>query len=342
MTASRTPAAAGFASRLASAGIVGRTAFGRLAAFTVIVFVAMTLMVGSDRFLTAANFQSIAFQLPELALLSSAMMLSMLTGGIDLSVVSIANLSSIVGAMTMVQVLQGRTDAGAETMAIAAGVGASLCTGLACGLVNGCTVAFVRVPSILVTLGTLQLYTGLALVLTGGRAIIGLPDSFQWFGNGTLLAIPVPLWFCVAGAVVMALVVNRTVFGVEARLVGTNPVAAWFAALPVRGVLVRTYLATALVSAVTGLLMVSRANSAKADYGSSYLLQSILVVVLAGVDPAGGSARVFGVALAVFALELLSSGFGMMRLTSFATELAWGAFLLVVMAINSVLERRGK
>jgi simple sugar transport system permease protein len=330
------------ATRLARGGLIGRTPFARLVIFTVAVFVSMTLLVGSDRFLTTANFQSIAVQLPELALLSFAMMLSMLTGGIDLSVVSIANLSSIVAAMTMVHVLGGRAGTGGDALAIAAGVGAGLATGLACGIVNGCTVAFIRVPSILVTLGTLQLFTGLALVLTGGKAIIGLPDSFQWLGNGTLVAVPVPLWLCVGSAVVMAVLVNRTAFGVEARLVGTNPIAAWFAALPVRSVLVRTYVTTALVSSVTGLLMVSRANSAKADYGSSYLLQSILVVVLAGVDPAGGSARVFGVALAVFALELLSSGFGMMRLTSFATELAWGAFLLLVMVINSVLERRGK
>ncbi|HVZ19902.1 MAG TPA: ABC transporter permease [Vicinamibacterales bacterium] len=342
MTGSRLPVGAALVNRVLGGGILGRTPFARLVVFTVAVFVSMTLLVGSDRFLTTANFQSIAFQLPELALLSFAMMLSMLTGGIDLSVVSIANLSSIVAAMTMVHVLRGQAGAGGDAIAIAAGVGAGVCTGLACGLVNGCAVAFVRVPSILVTLGTLQLFTGLALVLTGGQAIIGLPDSFQWLGNGTLLAVPVPLWLCAAGAAVMAVVINRTAFGVEARLVGTNPIAAWFAALPVRSVLVRTYVTTALVSSVTGLLMVSRANSAKADYGSSYLLQSSLVVVLAGVDPAGGSARVAGVGLAVFALELLSSGFGMMRLTSFATELAWGAFLLLVMVINSVLERRGK
>jgi simple sugar transport system permease protein len=315
--------------------------FVRLVVFTAAVFVVMTLVAGSDRFLTSANFQSIAFQLPELALLSFAMMLSMLTGGIDLSIVSIANFSSIVAAMTMVHVAHGDSGHGASAAAIATGVGAGLCTGLACGIVNGCVVAFVRVPSILVTLGTLQLFTGLALVLTRGQAIVGLPDAFQWLGNGALLGMPVPLWLCLCAAVAMAMLVNRTVFGVEARLVGTNPIAAWFAALPVRGVLVRTYVTTALVASVTGILMASRANSAKADYGSSYLLQSILVVVLAGVNPAGGSARVLGVGIAVFALELLSSGFGMMRLTSFATELAWGAFLLVFMMINSVLERRG-
>jgi len=317
------------------------TPFIRLLVFTLAVVLAMTVIVGANRFLTTANFQSIAFQLPELALLSFAMMLSMLTGGIDLSIVSTANLSGIVGAMTMVHVVAGHEGAAGLT-AVAAGLATSLATGLACGALNGTLVAFVRVPSILVTLGTLQLFTGLAFVLTNGQAIVGLPDSVQWLGNGAFLNVPMPLWLCLGAAAVMAVLLNRSVFGVDARLVGTNPVAAWFAALPVRSVLVRTYVTTALIASVTGMLMVSRANSAKADYGSSYLLQSILVVVLAGVNPAGGSARVLGVGVAVCALEVLSAGFGMMRLTSFATELAWGAFLLLFMVINGVLERKGE
>src|SRR5262249_23067161 len=98
--------------------------------------------------------------------------------------------------------------------------------------------------------------------------------------------------------------------------------------------LVRTYLASGVIASATGLLMVARANSAKADYGSSYLLQSILVVVLGGVSPAGGSGRVLGVSIAVVALQILSSGFGMLHLSSFAKELAWGLFLLMVMVAN--------
>lgn len=153
--------------------------------------------------------------------------------------------------------------------------------------------------------------------------------------------MPAPLCLLVLASAAVAVLVNGTVFGAEARLIGSNPTAAKFAGIPVGSVLVRTYLATAVIASVTGILMVSRANSAKAGYGSSYLLQSILVAVLGGVSPFGGSGRVLGVAIAVFALQLLSAGFGMMHLTSFATELAWGGFLLVVMVVNTVSERRG-
>ena len=319
---------------------MSRAPLVRLLVFTAAVFAVMSWTAG-PRFLTIANFQSVAFQLPELALLSFAMMLSMLTGGIDLSIISIANLSGIVAAIVMTRWLPEHPTTAQGLLSVAAGVGGGMLTGLACGAVNGLVVAFVDVPPILVTLGTLQLFTGLALVLTGGQAVVGLPDAVQWLGNGTVLGAPVPLCLLVLAAAVVAVLVNGTVFGAEARLTGSNPTAARFAGIPVRSVLVRTYLATAAIASVTGILMVSRANSAKAGYGSSYLLQSILVAVLGGVSPSGGSGRVLGVAIAVFALQLLSAGFGMMHLTSFATELAWGGFLLLVMVVNTVSERRG-
>jgi simple sugar transport system permease protein len=316
-----------------------RASFVRLLALTAVLLAAMTALVG-PRFLSIATFQSIAFQLPELALLSFAMLLSMLTGGIDLSIVSIANLSGVVAAMTMVRWLPDHANVGSQVVASGIGAAAGLVTALACGAINGAVIAFVRVPPILATLGTLQLFTGLALVFTGGRAIVGLPDVVPWMGNGTFVGLPVPLWLLVVASGAMAVVVNDTVFGVEARLIGSSAVAARYAGIPVRSVLVRVYLSTAAIAGVTGLLMVSRANSAKADYGSSYLLQSILVAVLGGVRPAGGSGRVLGVVLAGVALQVLSAGFGMLRLTTFATELAWGAFLLLVMVVNRWSERR--
>jgi simple sugar transport system permease protein len=281
-----------------------------------------------------------AFQFPELALLSLAMMLSMVAGGIDLSIVSAANLAGVIAAMTMARLSAAHGPAGTAWLAASAGVIAATLTGLACGLTNGLLVALVGVPPILATLGTLQLFMGCALVLTGGQAVTGLPEMLQWIGSGTALGLPVPFWIFLIGAGGIAVLTNATVFGVEARLIGTNRVAAWFSGVPVRSVLVRTYVATGVIASLTGVLMVVRANSAKADYGSSYLLESILVAVLGGVSPAGGSGRVLGVGIAVIALQLLSSGFGMMHLTSYATELAWGGFLLLVMVVNRWFERR--
>lgn len=316
-----------------------RSRLGRLVVLTFLTLVVMSSLT-PGRFLTAANFESMAFQFPELGLLSFAMMLSMLSGGIDLSVVSVANLSGVTAAIVMTRLLPADV-AGAHPIAvIGAGTLAAVCCGTLCGSINGVLIGVVGVSPILATLGTMQLFFGAAVVWTSGKAVIGLPEALQEIGNGSAGGVPVPLWLFLAAAASVAVLSNRTVLGVESRLIGSNRVASWFSAIPVRSVLVRTYLVSGLIASVTGVLMVAHANSAKADYGSSYLLQSILVVVLGGVSPAGGSGRVIGVSVAVVALQLFSSGFGMLHLSSFAKDMAWGGFLLLVMIANQFFDER--
>lgn len=319
----------------------GHAALLRLLGLTTVTLVMMSVLT-RGQFLTAANFESMAFQFPELGLLSFAMMLAMLTGGIDLSIVSVANLSGVVGAMAMTHLLPADASAAVAVGVVLSGTLAALACGAICGAVNGVLVGRIGVSPILATLGTMQVFYGLAVVLTGGQAVVGLPDWLQQVGNSTVAGVPVPLWLFAVAAAVIGLLSNRTVFGLESRLVGSNPTASLFSGIAVPMVLVRTYLATALVASGTGVLMVAHANSAKADYGSSYLLQSILVVVLGGVHPSGGSGRVLGVAVAVLALQVLSSGFGMLHLSGFAKEFAWGGFLLLVMVANWYFEDAGR
>jgi simple sugar transport system permease protein len=263
----------------------------------------------------------------------------MLTGGIDLSVVAAANFSGILAALILKHAL-GEDASGLETgIGIFAAMGTALLCGAACGSLNGALVSRVGISPILVTLGTMQLFTGLALVITEGKAVHGYPEAFQELGNGTLLGVPIPFLVFLATAMLLAVLTHRTAFGVRLRLLGTNPTAARFAGFPVRSVLFRTYLTTGLLSGLTGLLMIARTNSAKADYGSSYLLQSILVAVLGGVNPAGGFGTVFGVSIAVLALQFLSSGFNMLRFSNFSRDFIWGLFLLVIMGIHFLSHR---
>ena len=312
---------------------------GRLLLLTVAVFVVLSV-TNPGRFLAADNFESMAFQFPELALLAFAILLTMLSAGIDLSVVATANLAGILAALVMTRLLP-EPAGGAGTLAVVALAGATaLAGGAACGSLNGFLIARVGISPILATLGTLQLFTGLALVITRGHAIYGYPDAFLFLGNGTLLGLPVPFLLFLAVAALLAGLINRTAFGVEARLLGTNPVAAAFAGLPVASVLFRTYLLSGLLGGLTGLLMIARTNSAKADYGSSYLLQAILIAVLGGVNPAGGFGTVLGVSLAVVALQCLGSGFTLLGFSNFAREFVWGLFLLLIMILNHVAERR--
>lgn len=306
----------------------------RLAVIALVVFVAMAVL-SPERFLSAQNLTSMAFQFPEFAILALAMTLTMLTGGIDLSVVGIANLSAIVAATILTQ-LAGPTATGMDA-ALWLGVSmiAAMGVGLAAGLFNGIAIAIFGLPPILATLGSGLIFTGIAVALTGGSAVMGFPAAAAWLGNGLVLGIPVPLILFAVLAAALSFILTRTGFGLKVQMFGANPLAARFAAINVTSVLIRVYLLSGMFAAIAGMVVMSRANSAKADYGSSYLLLAVLIAVLGGVNPYGGYGRVIGVVLAVLAMQFLSSGLNMLQVSNFARELIWGTLLIFVMLVNT-------
>ncbi len=310
---------------------VGESSLLRLPGITAAVFVLMSVL-NPGRFLTYPNFTSMSFQFPELGVLSLAVMMSLITGGIDLSVISVANLAGLAAAFLLV-----REGAGGPhiVVAIALALGVS---GL-CGILNGWLIGYLGITPILATLGTMQLFMGIAFVLTKGYAVAGYPRPFQAFGSETLLYVPVPLLVFLACALAAHVLLGRTSLGLRLYMMGTNPTAAVFAGLNVRRLQIKTYALSGLLAGVAGLIIIARTNSAKADYGSSYLLQAVLVAVLAGVDPRGGFGTVWGILLAVLALQFLSSGLNMLRfhelvgpyVNNFTKEFTWGVLLLLVM-----------
>jgi len=303
---------------------------GRLAVICVAVFVLMAAL-SPDRFLSAQNMTSMAFQFPEFAILALAMTLTMLTGGIDLSVVGIANLSAIIAATIMTRV----TGSGDGALLVTGAMAASLAVGMVAGLFNGVLVARLGLPPILATLGTGLIFTGFAIALTGGSAVMGFPPAVAWIGNSTLLGVPAPLVLFALLAIGTSLVLTRTAFGVKVRMYGANPLAARFAAMDIDAMLIRVYVASGGLAAIAGMVVMSRANSAKADYGSSYLLLAVLIAVLGGVNPYGGYGKIIGVVLAVLSMQFLSSGLNMIGVSNFARELIWGSLLIFVMIVNT-------
>jgi simple sugar transport system permease protein len=312
---------------------------GQLSVLTVIIFGVMAALDPS-RFLTMGNFSSMAFQFPEFAILSLAMMLSMMTGGIDLSVVGVSNLAAVIAAL-LLSTLAGPQAVGlvgGGTIALA--IAAALLVGTVCGLLNGIVIGIFGLPPILATLGSGLIFTGLAVAITGGSAVLGFPAAFAFLGNGAIVGVPMPLIVFIVVAVIVWLVLERTALGLRIQMLGTNPLAARFAGIDDLAVTVRTYLLSGIFSASAGLVIMSRANSAKADYGSSYLLLSILICVLGGINPYGGFGRVAGLVLAVLSLQFLSSGLNMLQVSNFAKELIWGGLLLAVMVANGIQFRR--
>lgn len=311
----------------------------QLLILVVVIFILMSA-VNPGKFLTLRNFESMSFQFPEFGILSIAMMLAMLTGGIDLSIVGIANLAGILAALILTK---GIPETASGTVIIVMSLVAvltAILAGIACGILNGILIAHLEITPILATLGTMELFTGISIVITRGSAINTYPEEFVFLGNGLIWIFPVPVIIFTVMAIVFAIILRRTMFGINLYMMGTNPTAARFSGIDNAKVLIETYLLTGLLAGVAGIVMIARSNSARADYGSSYILQSILIAVLGGVSPSGGFGTIFGVVLAILSLQFLSSGFNMLRFNNFAKELTWGLFLLLVMVLNYLMNAR--
>jgi simple sugar transport system permease protein len=292
------------------------------ALFGLLVLVFAGIGLANPSFVSGASLSSMAFQFPEFGLLALAILPTMLSGGIDLSVVSIANLTSIVAALLL--------KSGHEGFALPLALG----VGVACGILNGVLIGVLRLPAILATLGTMQAVGGLGIVITGGPAVTGLPDWYAAAVNAAPGGIPVPLIVFVAVLVALGVLLRYSSTGVQARLYGANPVAARFAGIPEQRLITIIYVASGIVSALAGLLILGHANSAYADYGTSYVLLVVLINILAGVNPAGGSGTVIGVLLAVLLLQLISSGLNFLSFSAFLRDLFFGLLLVIVMSLR--------
>jgi len=308
---------------------------GRLILMIVLIVAVMTWL-SPNKFLNLYNFESLSFLFPELGILAIAILVAMLTGGIDLSVIGIANLSAIMAGLFFHAAIGiDAIRAGEGGFVTPVGIALALATGMIAGAVNGLLVTRLRITPILATLGTGQIFTGIALVLTGGPAIVGFPVAWNLIGNGKLLGLAAPLIVFLVTAFAIAFLIDRTSFGVSLQLIGTNPKAALFAGINRTRLIFWSFVLSGGLAALAGVLLSARTNAAKSDYGTSYLLQSILIAVLGGTNPSGGRGTVMGIALAVIALMLLSSGLQILRFSNHLIDFVWGAFLVLVVAANA-------
>lgn len=311
----------------------------QLFVIAVVVFFLMSVL-NPGLFFTARNFESMSVQFPEFGLLAIAIMISMLTGGIDLSVVGIANFAGILAALILSKGIPADAGNAVTLVMVLLAMLTAILIGIVCGVLNGLLIARVEITPILATLGTMQLYTGISIVITKGYAITGYPDAFLFIGNGKIWIFPIPLLIFAFFAVLFAFILRSTTFGVKLYMMGTNPTAALFSGVNNIRLVMHTYMTTGFLAGIAGLVMIARTNTAKADYGESYILQSVLIAVLGGVNPSGGFGTISGIVLAILSLQFLSSGFNMLRFNNFAKEFTWGMFLLFVMVFNYYMNVR--
>ena len=295
----------------------------------VIAVFAIVSIAEPSKFLKSNNFQSMAYQFPEFGIMALGMMICMIAGGIDLSVVGISNLSGIIAAL----IITSTNDPSAGTIILA--ILAALLVGAGCGLFNGFLIGYLRIPAMLVTLCGLEVYSGLGLAITKGPAVTGIPESFQQIGNG-LIGNTVPISLIVFIGLVAALwyILKYTQYGQQLYMMGANPTASKYAGINNLSVTVKTHIISGVLAAISGIIICSHYGSAKSDYGSSYTLLTLLIVILGGINPNGGKGKIAGVVLAILILQIISSAFSILRFNSFIKTFVFGLILIVVMIVQ--------
>lgn len=305
--------------------------------FIILILLVITFSIMlPGQFFSLGNFQSMTFQLPELGILTLAMMITMITGGINLSIIASANLSGIIMALIMKNLLPA-TPTNFETFwIILLAIAAGLVISALIGLVNGFIISFFGVSAILATLGTSTLLEGIALVITKGYVISGFPRGLLAIGNESIIGIPIPLIIFIGVAILVAVILNRSKMGLSTYMMGSNIKATKFSGINVEKATIKVYILSGLLSGVASIIMLSRFNSAKAGYGSSYLLATVLISVLGGTNPNGGFGKVSGVVLGIVLLQVISSGLNLLGMSQFLSMALWGILLLAVEGLRLI------
>ncbi|WP_166356061.1 ABC transporter permease [Phytoactinopolyspora limicola] len=281
---------------------------------------------------TGRNLTSMLFQMSEIGILALAVACAMLAGGIDLSIVAVANLAGIVAAKVSVALAP---DLGSFAVVVA--LLAAVAVGLAAGALNGVLVSSLRVSPIVVTLGTMTLFLGLATGITGGSTVYAA-EEIGSLGSLLIAGVPLVLLIFVALTVLLALMTRSTRWGYRVYTVGASEKVSRYARLPVAQTQISVYLVSGSLAAIAGVVALSRTTSISVGFGSSYLLLAILVAVLAGVSPYGGAGRLLAVPLAMAVMQQVSTGLNMAMAGSsganFVKEFAWGVLLITVLAVG--------
>jgi simple sugar transport system permease protein len=295
-----------------------------------LVLVVLAFGFASPQFLTSANFDSIAFQLPELGLLTLAMLMPIISGGFNLAIIYTANISGL----TLAWILNQNGGVQASVPVFVLGSVAAISVGALSGSVMGFVIAYVGAHPILVSLAMAIFLRGLGEFLTKGGDISGFPDFLHWVGHGFIANIPVPLIIFFIAAAVWHVLLTRTRHGLSVYMIGSNIKATSYSGIHTKRTLTLIYTLSGAMCAIAGILMLTRFNSVRVGHGESLLLVTVLACFLGGVDPFGGFGRVAPVVLALVILQVLSSGLNLLGANQHLSTAVWGLFLIVVMIMR--------
>ncbi|WP_370675844.1 ABC transporter permease [Pleomorphomonas sp. PLEO] len=297
--------------------------------------VLIVFSLASPQFLSGATFGSVAFQLPELGLLTLAMLMPIITGGFNLAVTFTANMAGLTVAWILGA--NGGVDASPEVFALA--VVAALGVGALAGFVMGLVIAFTRAHPILVSLSMMIFLRGLGEFLTRGGDVSGFPDFVHPIGHGSVLGIPVPMLVLLLCVAIWHIVLTRSRLGFGTYMIGSNIEATRYSGINTRRVVILVYTLSGIMCAVAGIIMMARFNSVRVGHGESYVLITVLACFLGGVHPDGGFGKALPVFVALIDLQMLSSGLNILGANQHLATAVWGLLLITVMICRWLVVR---
>jgi ribose transport system permease protein len=264
------------------------------------------------------------------AIMAAGVSVVIITAGIDLSIGSVWALSSVV--MAFVCVNKGL----AWTLSVLIG----LAVGLACGIINGWGVTLLRIPPFVATLGMMSIARGLAEVITGGFQISGLPDAFQWWGQGDIFGVPVPVIVAVGVIVLTWALLRFTRLGRYIYAVGGNEAAAHLSGVPVNIVKLFAYAYCGTLAALAGLLATARMGSVRPSDALGYELDAIAASVIGGISLMGGQGSVLGTAIGAALIGVLRNGMVLLDVSAFWQKVVIGVVIIIAVALDYLVWRR--
>ncbi|UTR15679.1 ribose ABC transporter permease [Salipaludibacillus sp. LMS25] len=303
-----------------------KSTIGLLGPFIGLFLIVAIITILNPSFLSFGNVLNVLRQVSINALIAFGMTFVILTGGIDLSVGSMLALSGAVTATLMAS--------GVDPL-LAMLIG--LLTGVVLGAVNGFIIAKGKVAPFIATLATMTIYRGLTLVFTDGRPVSGLGGDngmFELLGRGYLFGVPVPAVTMLVSFLVLYLILKKTTFGRRVYAVGGNEEASILSGIKVDRIKIYVYSLTGFLSALAGIILTSRLNSAQPTAGTMYELDAIAAVVLGGTSLTGGRGWIVGTLIGALIIGVLNNGLNLLGVSSFFQQVVKGSVILLAVLMD--------
>lgn len=293
--------------------------------FVVFITICLILSFISPQFLTVSNWTIIITQVSINALLAFGVTFVIITGGIDLSLGSMVAVTGVTAAML----------AHPDTFPVVLPIFVALLVGLLMGAFNGLIITKSKIAPFIVTLGTMTIGRGLALILSKGRPVSNLSDSFNFIGGGTIFGVPFPIIVLIFVFVVCNIILKKTLLGRYIYAVGGNEQASRASGININQVKMAVYSIAGLLAGLAGILLTSRITTGQPNAGAGFELDAIAAAVIGGTSTSGGTGTMTGTLIGVLLIGVINNGLDLLNVTSYYQQVVMGIIIIGAVVLDS-------